>query len=265
MPIGPELKKLLDGLKAHDNKNEIFVAIKDDPDYVDLKNSIYQVAFNDGHKTATEDHRGAKTRFETKISELEGEKTQLETQLQNLKKNNPDTASLHAEYGNKIAAKDQEIAKLKNEWLGEKKERKQRDVRDALVKELKTLRVDEHKAEAMGDAYMKQVSVSDDLSSRILQRGQSTAYAGDEAAQVKAFAADLFKEVPADLIRSKVVGNGSQSEGESIGSGGGDDKLAVLDRAKKAAQEVGKITKVEGSNLSPQQELQRRLGLRQTT
>jgi alanyl-tRNA synthetase len=263
--MDPELKKLLDALKGYSDKGKVLAAIKDEAEYADLKNAIYQPAFNDGHGVATAAHTSAKSTWENKIRAAEEAKTAAENALEQLKKSNPDQATLHKQYTDQIAAKDSEIQTLKATHLAEKKDTKKAALRNGVEKALRDLRVDEHKAAAMADAFASQYVVNDDLSARIIQRGQSTAYAGDEKAQITAFAADLFKEVPKDLIRSQVPGGGSAREGQAAGDGdGSSDKRSALQRQKEAAQNKFKrpaiATTADGTALSHQEELHRRMG-----
>jgi hypothetical protein len=262
--MDPEIKKLLDQLKAHAKRGEFLVAIRDNADYTDLRNEIYQVAYNDGVAAAEQNHKSAKTALQNQITTLEQERDRVKADLKKLKDENPDAAALHQQYGQQIAAKDQEIANLKAQHLSEKKDAKKKALRDAIEKELVALRVDPHKAAAAADASERSIIVDDNLGGRILQPGLSIAFAGDETAQVKALASEIFKTVPKTLIVSNVAGGGSAAPGETTGDGGTDPKFEALERAKAAALARGKAPVAPGSDrpLAPEEELNRRLGLR---
>lgn len=267
MAVSAALKKILDELKAYANKDEVLNAIKDEPDYVDLKSTVYQPAFDDGHGTALAAHQSAKTRLETQLQQAKDAKVAAENALQQLKDNNPDSAKLHADYGQKIKDLEAQIERIKGEQLAERKQTLLDKVRDSVRDELKALRVDPDKAEAMADANLRNYQIGDDLSTRILQPGKSTAYAGDMKAQAKSLAAELFKTVPKTLILSNVPGGGSAAEGEATGADGeGGTKREILTKAAESAKNKFKTaTNSQGQPVNPQEEVNRRLGVRART
>jgi hypothetical protein len=266
MALSAELKKLLDDLKARADRGEVVAALRDNADYADLRNDIFQPIYNEGVQATEATHKSAKTSLQNQITALETERDKAKADLKKLKDENPDQASLHKQYGDQIAAKDREIADLKAQHTTEKKDTKRKAMRDTLEKELLALRVDPHKAAAAADASERQMLVDDNIAGRVLQPGLSIAFAGDEAAQIKALANEIFKTVPKALILSSVQGGGSGGEGDTTGDNPGNTgntKKDALERAKQAA--LNKYKRPDGSGndrvLSGDEQLDKALGV----
>lgn len=257
------LAEILAAMKAHGNKQEILDGIRED---ADLKNAIYQVAYDDGHGAATNVGKSAKTRMENELQAAKDAKDKAEADLAKLKKENPDAAALHDQYGKTIKEKDDEITRLKTEFTAKERDARKTDLRTKYLAELERLRVDPDKREAMAEADLRLMQV-DDAGERILQPGKSTAFAGDIDAQIKSLAAERFKTVPKTLILANNVkaGSGDGAVGETSDAPL-DEKKA---RFQKAREDVKKkyggrtaaaVTTDAAAPLPPEQELNRRMG-----
>lgn len=273
--MDPELKKLLDALKSYADKGKLLTAIKDDPDYADLKNGIYQPAFNDGHAVATGAHAGAKTRLENDLRAAQEARQKAEDDLKQLKSSNPDAAKLHEEYGRKLQEKDAEITRInegiKQEKLAARVNGLQQTVQDALAKK----GVNPVLAQALALTNRERLVADENGTDRILQKGQSIAFAGSKDEQITALVTELLKDVPADMIRSTVAGNGpNDGRGTTTGADGSTDKKQKLDAVRAqverkygrtangvtTATAAAATTAAAAPMLSPEQELARRTG-----
>ena len=258
--MDPELKKVLDALNGFADKNGVFVAIKDLPEYAGLKAALYQPAYNDGHGAATDTHKGAKTTLENRVQAAEAAQKKAEQELATFKATG-DTAAIHAQYAKEIDGYKNQIRDINATHLTEKKAAKKKELRDAYEKSLEKLNVDPHKRAAMADAALSagQFDVDDNLAGRVLQPGKTIPFAGDEQAQVAALAAQEFKAVPKELVNRKVPGGGPASD--AIG-GGGDDARTKFQRAKdRVKADYEKRTGPNGqAAVDPQETLNQRLG-----
>lgn len=220
-------------------------------------NTIYQPIFNDGHSVATAALRQKTADLETKLQTATAEKAQVAGELQEFKTKNPGATELHQQYADKLAAKDQEIERLKTEFKTSEQSSRRNTVLGKIRESLK-VRVDADKADAIVDRKELQdrVQIDDQNTVRVMQTGLSIPFAGDVDAQVASIVEEIVKTVPEKLLRSDVSA-GSGRESTVAGSGGGTPKAKLFESIRKS---VTPGAEADPNQLSNEDKLRVRFG-----
>lgn len=220
---------------------------------------LYQQIFNEGHGIAT---AALKPQLETAEAAVTAEKAKVVEagkEIEKLKQQNPDVAKIHADYGQQLQQKENELKAEREKIVGQRKESVQDRLLNAVKAKLLT-EVDADKVEAMLERreIRGRIQVDDNFTGRIVQVGQTIPYAGDEGAQVLAFAEELKKTVPESLLLSSVQkGTAREGGGSSGGGAGGKGKIFDEIRAQVKAE-----TEKPKEGMSGEERLLERFGVR---
>lgn len=245
-----ELAKKFGEAADDDAKKAITVAVKS------KVKPLWQEAFNEGHGVATAQLQPKLDAAVQAKKDAETAKTAAEGALETLKREQPTTAQLHEEYGQKLQEKDAEIVSIREKFEAEKLETRRGSALTRLRAEL-AARVHEDYAEVLtqkGDV-VKRFQFDDGGNLRVMQGEGNVPFAGDEEAQIKAIAEELTKGTPDIFLRSN-VDRGSGRDGASGAAGEGAKGKALYQsiREKATAKEA------EGAP-DPQEALHKRLGI----
>jgi hypothetical protein len=161
-----------------------------------LAPSLFQVIFNRGHGTATEQAGKDKTKLESDLAAANARATTAEEALTKERAKAPDVAAIHEQYKQQLAAKDEEVKKAKIAA----RETVVNALADVAVSNVRaqmiSLRIDPDYAEVllMKEKVRERINIGDDNSVMIYQKGKQIALQAEDP--TLALAQELLEITP---------------------------------------------------------------------
>lgn len=224
MDLSEEQQDALDTLTSSLSDEELANALQEEAQ------SVYQVAYDDGHTDGLGEAEGKASRFKEQRDELEEKVEAYEQELEELREETPDAEELRRQWEENELQPVKEDLEQARSRLGElNEERALSNVEKRIRDEVKN----EWVAERLVENARDRVDTSGDEPTYLRPDGQTPyATAGDQD-PADAFADDLLSEVPDDLRASRNDGSGY---------GGGDPGSGVK---RKPKSEISRSERAE--------------------
>lgn len=245
------LEEIVAAIIAFGDKPALLKAFNDD---ADLKRTIRQPIFDQGHASATGVLLNEKKDVETKLDAAQKRVTELEAENKTLADKSPDVAKVSEEY-------KQQIRDLKAEHKTQMEQREKDDLAKEQKRILKSLEATfiakgmkpiHAKARVKDDELIGRVKVSKD-GARILQIGKSVPYDEEDTDKALALLADAVLEDadPEEMTSSVSKGSARRnSSGDTTGAKGSKKDLydGIREKANGSTRRASEGEQQKGVN-----------------